>query len=247
MGVLYKFGMICLLAGVFCKAYSQPDHYKTNEEEEREFLENLKILKNTLSFGLHYGRVQMFSSAVSDSSGMVRMSDYHNQWNLALEYYPSENIAYQLSIGLQYIPKEKIIDSLSWTPGSGLGGIKASAHGKGGAVIPVALAIKKSFLHALTRPYISAALGFSYILVGEGTASVADQKKNKTISKQSQITLTWKLGMGLQQRMGKVVRIDVGLDFFGSPRLSPVIGSMDHISGWYLSAGLNFILNPNRK
>jgi len=210
-------------------------------------MEKLNILKNTFAFSLHYGRVQMFPTAISSNSSMVKISDYHKQWSLTFEYYPWENTAFQVTTGLQYIPKEKKIDSLSWTPDTGLGGIRAGAHGKGGAVIPVNLAIKKSFFHGLTRPYISGGLGFLYIIIGEGTATVDEGEKNKNISRQSQVTFSWKVGTGVQHRMGKVVRLDLGLDFFGSPRLSLVIGSMDHLSGWYLSAGLNFILNPNRK
>ncbi len=247
MIVLYRLLIMSLLAIVFYPAYSQDDKFKTHEELDREFTENLKALKHSFSFSLHYGRAQMFSSAVSDSISLVNISNYHKQWNLTFEYYPWENTAFQFSSGLQYIPKEKRIDSLSWTPGAGLGGIRAKAHGKGGAVIPVSLGIKKSFLHGLTRPYFSGGLGLSYITVGVGTASVIDGHTNKDINRQSQVTFSWKVGTGIQHRMGKVVRLNLGVDFFGSPRLSPVIGSMDRLSGWYLSAGLNFILNPDRK
>lgn len=239
--IMFRVIVIGLLAIVFYPAYSQDYQFKPTDELEKERMEKLKILKNTLAFGLHYGRVQMFPSAISSNS------NYHKQWGLIFEYYSWENMAFQVSTGLQYIPKEKRIDSLSWTPGAGLGGIRAGPHGKGGAVIPVNLGIKKSLFHGLTRPYISGGLGFTYIIVGEGTATVDEGEKNKNINRQSQVTISWKIGTGVQHRMGKVVRLDFGLDFFGSPLLSPVIGSMDHLSGWYLSAGLNFILNPNRK
>lgn len=227
--------------------FSQETHYKSWDEIEQEEIQFLKVMKNKLTLGVGFGRWQMFSHVRADSTGILDISDYHRMLNLNMGYNFRENTAITWSLGMLFIPKEKKIDSLSWTPGSGLGGVRAKAHGKGGVVIPFTLGIRRSFLKGLTRPYVSGGLGFTYMFIGEGSASVVGGDRDKDIRKESRITPSWKIAAGVQHRMGRVITLNLGLDIYGSAPLRSELGSIKQFSGWYLSGGLQFILNPGKR
>lgn len=231
-----------LLPGV-----SQEIKYKSWAEMEQEETRSLREMRNKLTLGANFGRWQMLPWARTASDGILDISDYHRMLNFNMGYNFRENTAITWSLGMLFIPREKKIDSLSWTPGSGLGGIRAKAHGKGGIVIPFTIAMRRSFLTGLTRPYISGGLGFTYMFIGEGSARVAGGDHEKDIRKESRVTPSWTIATGVQHRMGRAVRLNLGIDLYGSAPLNPIIGSIKQFSGWYLSAGLQFILNPGKK
>lgn len=214
------------------------------QQEEAVFL---KEMKNKLTLGVGFGRWQMFSHVRADSTGILDISDYHRMLNLNMGYNFRENIAITWSLSMLIIPKEKKIDSLSWTPGSGLGGIRAKAHGKGGIAIPFNLGVQRCFLTGLTRPYVAGGLGFTYMYIGEGSANVVGGDRDKDIRKESRITPSWNIAAGVQHRMGRVVTLNLGLDIYGSAPLRSEIGSIRQFAGWYLSGGLQFILNPGKR
>jgi hypothetical protein len=224
------------------QAFSQEFHFKTKEEIEKERLDKLKILKNSLAFSLHYGHFSLFPFAKTNdnTNNAVKIGDYHKLFTLLVEYYPYEHVAAQLTIGLNAIPKEKGINSIS----SGPNGIQVNGSGKGGAILPVTLGVKKTFLKGLTRPYISATSGFTFIKVGSGTGTGTINGIDKDIDIQSEFKFCWQLGTGVQLRAGKVVRFDFGVNYYGTPNISPSIGGINSYSGWNIFGGMNFILNP---
>ncbi|NJO69878.1 MAG: hypothetical protein HC830_11885 [Bacteroidetes bacterium] len=226
---------------------AQETSTKSWSEIHQEEVVILKELKSKLTLGVGFGRWQMFSHARADSTGLLDISDYHRMLNLNMGYYIRENTAITWSLSMLIIPKEKKIDSLSWTPGTGLGGIRAKAHGKGGIAIPLNLGVRRSFLTGFTRPYISGGLGLTYMYIGEGSAIVIGGDRDKDIHKESRIIPSWNIAAGVQHRIGRAVRLNLGLDIYGSAPLSSEIGSIKQFSGWYLSGGLQFILNPGKR
>lgn len=239
--------LLLVLAVNLIIGQAQETSTKSWSEIQQEEVVLLKEMKNKLTLGVGFGRWQIFPHALADSTGMLDISDYHRMLNLNMGYNFHENTAITWSLGMLIIPKEKKIDSLSWTPGSGLGGIRAKAHGSGGVVIPFTLGVRHSFLTGLTRPYVAGGLGFTYMYIGEGSASVVGGDRDKDIRKESRITPSWNITAGVQHRMGRVVTLSLGLDIYGSARLRSEIGSIKQFSGWYLSGGLQFILNPGKR
>lgn len=227
-----------------CQISAQETHFKTQAEIEKEDLDKLKTLKNSLAFSLQYGHFELFPFAKSNdnSNSTVKIEDYHNQFNLLVEYYPYEHVAAQLSVGLMIIPVEKKINGIS----SGPNGIQVNGSGKGGAILPVTVGIKRTFLDGLARPYVSVLSGFSFIKLGSGTGSGSIHGIEKNIDFQSELKFCFQLGSGIQLRMGKIVRLDFGVNFYGTPNISPSIGGISSYSGWNISGGLNFILNPRK-
>jgi hypothetical protein len=238
--------LISLLSGWFAFAslqvYSQEIEVKTLAEIKKDDLEKLKTVRNSMAFSLQYGHFELFPFAKTNgnSNNTIKIEDYHKLFNLLGEYYPYEHIAAQLSVGLMVIPIEKKIDGIS----SGLNGIQVNGSGKGGVILPVTLGVKRTFLDGLARPYVSVLSGFSFIKLGSGTGSGSINGIEKNINYQSEFKFCWQLGSGIQYRMGKVVRLDVGLNFYGTPDFSSSIGCISSYSGWCLWGGLNFILNP---
>lgn len=226
---------------------AQETFTKSWSEVQQEEAVFLKEMKNKLTLGVGFGRWQTFPNAMADSAGILDIGDYHRMLDLNMGYNFRENTAITWSLGMLFIPKEKKIDSLSWTPGSGLGGIRAKAHGSGGVMIPFTLGVRHSFLTGLTRPYVAGGLGFTYMYIGEGSAKVIGGDRDKDIRKESRITPSWNIATGLQHRMGRVVILNLGLDIYGSALFRSEIGSIKQFSGWYLSGGLQFILNPGKR
>jgi len=223
---------------------AQETHYKTQAEIEREDIEKLKILRHSVAFSLHYGHFNMFPFAkASDNTSNIDISDYHKMFNLTVEYYPYEKVAALFSAGLITIPKEQTIDSIIFTPGSG---IHANGSGKGGAILPVTFGVKKTFLNGLARPYVSLSSGFTFIKIGTGTGTGSINGIEKNIDYQSQLTFCYQLGTGIQLRVGKVVRFDFGVNYNGSPKFPSSVGGIDSYQGLYVFGGMNFILNPNK-
>lgn len=239
--------ILLVLALNVCYGQAQENLTKSWSEIQQEEAVFLKEMKNKLTLGVGFGRWQTFANARADSTGILDISDYHRMLNLNMGYNFRENTAITWSLGMLFIPKEKKIDSLSWTPGSGLGGIRAKAHGSGGVVIPFTLGVRHSFLTGLTRPYVAGGLGITYMYIGEGSAKVIGGDRDKDIRKESRITPSWNIAAGVQHRMGRVVRLNLGLDIYGSAPLRSEIGSIRQFSGWYLSGGLQFILNPGKR
>lgn len=228
---------------------AQETHFitKTQAEIEKEDMEKLKILKHSVAFSLHYGHFELFPFAkASDNTSNIDISDYHSMFNMVVEYYPYEKVAAQLSIGLTSIPKTQTIDSITFTPGHGLGGIKAKGSGKGGAILPVTFGVKKTFLNGLARPYVSLLSGFTFIKIGTGTGSGSINGIEKNVDYQSEFAFCYQLGTGIQLRFTRVVRFDFGVNFYGSPKISPSIGGINSYQGFYIFGGMNFILNPKK-
>ena len=236
---------IAILFSSWFFAKSQDIPIKTQDEINQEYRESLRVIKNGVAIGIHYGHAQLMNYAIDDhdSSTIVKIDNYHKKIELTGEYYIRENFALQMSIGLLRIPKEENIDSISWTPGTG---IRASGSGKGGAVIPLTVGIKKTFLSGIARPYILLLTGFTFIKIGSGTGSGDMYGTEKTYEEQSAIKYNLESGTGIQIRTGKVLRFDFGVNYCVSPRFSPSIGGIKYYSGWYAFGGLNFILNPNK-
>lgn len=242
-----SFFIVLIITGNF-PISAQVTHYRTQAEIEKEKLEKFKIIKHSVAFSLDYGYFGLFHYAkANDDTTNIDIGDYHSMFNMSVEYYPYENLAAQLSIGLIYISQEQTIDSINYTPGYGLNGIYAEGSGKGGVILPVTFGIKKTFLKDLVRPYISLLSGFTYmkIVTGTGSGSINDVEKN--IDYYSTLKFTYQFCSGVQIKTGKVVRLEFGIQVYGTPNISPSIGSIDSFSGWYLFGGMNFILNPNRK
>jgi hypothetical protein len=205
------------------------------------------INKNNIVIGIQYGHFGIFPMAkTNDNTTNLKISDYHKMLNLVTEYYPFEEIAAQFSIGLMLITKEQTIDSIIFTPGSGPGGIQAKGSGKGGAVLPVTFGIKKTFLKGGARPYVSLLSGFTYIKVGTGSGSGSIYGVEENVDYQSAFIFCYQLGTGIQLKTGKSVRFDVGINFYGSPRIIPSIGGINYYQGFYVFGGMNFILNPKK-
>ena len=224
---------------------AQETHYKTQAEIEREDMEKLKILRHSVTLSFHYGHFELSSFAKSmDNTSNIDISDYHKMFNLDVEYYPFEKVAAQLSVGLITIPKTQAVDSIIFTPGSG---IHAKGSGKGGAILPVTIGIKKTFLNGLARPYVSLLSGFTFIKTGSGTGTGSASGIEKNVDYQSQFTFTYQLGTGIQLRAGKVVRFDFGINYYGSPEFSSSIGGINSFQGFNVFGGLNFILNTRNK
>jgi hypothetical protein len=234
ISLTYLFCIVLFFSNM--RAYSQ-DFYgsKTLTEIRNDELVEMKTLKNSFAIGLQCGYFGLFSFAkANEYSSNVRIGDYHNQCNLNIEYYPSEKSAVLLTVGLFLISKETNIDNISWTDGAGIGGIEVQGSGKGGAVIPVTLRIKRTLSGGLVRPYVSLSSGFTYIKIGSGTGSGSIYGVDKNIDYQSAFKFCWLLGSGIQMRMGKVVRLDCGLNYYGTPHISPTIGGINSYSGLYL-------------
>lgn len=219
---------------------AQGTHFKTRAEIEKEELDKMRILKNTFAFSLHYGHFELFPfSKTNVSETNLKIDDYHKQFNVLVEYYPFEKIATLISIGLLVIPKTKEINSIT----SGENGIQISGSGKGGAILPVTLGMKKTFLNGLARPYISLLSGFTFIKIGTGTGTGSINGIEKNIDYQSKLTFCYQLGSGIQLRTGRVVRFDFGVNYYGSPKFSSPIGGINSFQGLYFFGGMNFILN----
>ena len=148
-----------------------------------------------------------------------------------------------LSVGLNIIPKTQTINSITFTPVSG---IHANGSGKGGAILPVTFGVKKTFLDGLARPYVSLSSGFTFIKIGTGTGTGSINGIEKNIDYQSQLTFCYQLGTGIQLRVSKVVRFDFGVNYNGSPKFSSSIGGIDSYQGLCVFGGMNFILNPKK-
>ncbi len=226
---------------------AQERHYRTQAEIEKEDLEKLKILRHSLAFSLHYGHFELFSFAkANDNTTNIEINDYHKMFDLTVEYYPDEKVAAMLTVGLNIIPKTQTVDSITITPGSGLGGINAKGSGKGGAVLSVMFGVKKTFLNGLVRPYVSLSSGFTFIKIGTGSGTGSINGIEKNVDYQSQLTFCYQLGTGIQLRVSKVVRFDFGVNYNGSPKFSSSIGGIDSYQGLYVFGGMNFILNPKK-
>lgn len=234
--------LICLILINFY-SFAQEPEYKTMKEKEKEELEKLKILKKSTAFSIQYGHFELMSFAkIKSNNSNINIDDYHKLLNLVVEYYPYENAAILFSAGVLFIPKEKTIDSITWTPETSIGGVEVTGKGKGGAVLPVTIGIKKTFLNGFTRPYIYGATGFTYIKVGSGTGSGTIDGIDKNIDIQSEIKFCWQFGTGIQHKVGKVVRFDLGINYYGTPMFSKSIGGIDYFHGFYVFGGLNFII-----
>jgi len=206
MKLYYVLHLIVLIAFYNFQTSAQETPFKTKAEKE---LEKLKTLNKSFTLSLQYGHygLSQFAKADDNISG-ININDYHGKFNLLLEYYPYEEIAAQLSIGLIIIPQVQNIDSITFDEEEG---IRAKGSGKGGAIIPVTIGIKKTFLDGLVRPYVSLLAGFTIIKLGTGTGTGSINGIEKDIDYESAQIFSYQLGTGFQYRLGKVVRIDVGL------------------------------------
>lgn len=243
--------IFCLSLIIACVAIgnsqivAQENYYKTKTEIEKEYQEKLKILNHKLAISLQYGHFELLQFAKADDNTTdIDISNYHNMFNLVLEYYLYERLTAQLSIGLILIPQEQKIDSVTFKPGSGLGGIQAKGSGKGGALLPITFGAKATFLEGLFRPYISILSGFTFIKVGMGAGSGSIYGIEKNIDYRSKFLFSFQLGSGFQLRVGKVVRLDLGVNYYGSSKFTPSIGGINSYYGLYFFGGMNFILNP---
>lgn len=242
MELFYSLHLIVLIAFCNFQAAAQETPFKTKEEKE---LEKLKTLSKSYTISLQFGHFGLFPYAkTGEITSGINISEHNKLFNITGEYYFDENLAAQLSVGLNVIPQEQKIDSISFDPENGLEGIKADGSGNGGAIVPVTLGVKKTFLHGLFRPYVSLNTGLTIIKIGAGTGTGSIYGIEKDIDYESKLIFTYQLGTGFQYRLGKIVRIDIGLDFYGSPKISPSIGGINSYSGLYIFGGLNFILNP---
>lgn len=218
----------------------------TYRKAHSQQLENFD-LKNKWIIGANIGHSNLFSfSSANPANSSINISDYHKRYGLVVSYYPWSKIAVELGLGLILIPEEKSIDSISWIPGDGLHGIRVTGKGGGGAILPVTVGIRKVFLNGPIQPYLRLSSGLSVMKIGTGTGSGSIDGITQEIDMQTSLNFYFETGMGLQLRLGRVISFDVGMNGFGTPTISTPIGNCRSYSGWYISAGGSFTLNPRK-
>lgn len=215
--------------------------------QEKLGAEKKDNLKDNWVIGLRYGYNELFRFArQSNNQSSIEIADYHKQYQLKLEYYPFEKVSTHLSIGLLMMPKEKGIDSIYRVPGEGIHGINVRGTGKGGAILPVTVGIKKLFSNRRIHPYFSLATGIAFMKIGSGKASGGVDGIDKEIDIRSELKFCYETGVGVQMQAGKFLLFDFSLNGFGTPEISPAIGGMRSYSGWNFLGGVNFILNHRK-
>lgn len=201
--------------------------------------------KRSLSFS--YSHITLFPSGSANTTNPVLdLSDYHKKFGFTFIRKLKNNFAAEFGLGVQIIPKKKSIDSISWTPGEGLGGIRGSAKGKGGVIIPITGGIRKYFRAGPLSPYVRCAPGLLFMKIGAGKASGGKGEINKEVDIQTKLSPYIETGTGVQLTMSRSTRFDIGFNGFFTPRFSSPIGNYMSYSGWNITVGLNFILK-NRK
>lgn len=209
-------------------------------------IESLKF-KHNWAIGFKYAYTSLFqASRLNTEDPVVDLSDYHKRFGLKTIYSLKKNLSLELGLGLLLIPKKKSIDSIFWTPGEGLGGIRGSGKGKGGAILPLTAGIRKTFLTGPFQPYIRCTPGIAFLKIGSGTASGSIGDINKEVDIRSELALYVETGVGLQLRSGKSTYFDFGFNGFATPDFSSPIGSCSSYSGWNISVGINFLLNSRK-
>jgi len=204
-------------------------------------------LKNKWIIGINLGSSNLFPfSSASPANSSINISDYHRRYGLVVSYYPLSKVSVELGLGLLLIPEEKSIDSIFWTPGEGLHGIRASGKGGGGAIVPITAGIRKVFFNGPIQPYCRLASGMVIMKIGSGTGSGSIDGITQEIDMQTNLSFYFETGLGVQLRLGRVFSFDIGMNGFGTPIMSSPIGNCRSYSGWYLSAGGSFTLNPRK-
>lgn len=116
---------------------------------------------------ISYSHINLFSAgSVNTTNPVLDLSDYHKRFSFVFIRKLKNNFAAEFDLGVQIIPKEKSIDSISWTPGEGFGGIRGSAKGKGGVIIPITAGIRKYFRAGPVSPYLRCGPGLLFMKVG---------------------------------------------------------------------------------
>jgi hypothetical protein len=221
--------------------------FMTSGKVHSQQLENFD-LKNKWIIGANIGHSALFSfSSANPANSSINISDYHKRYGLVVSYYPWSKTAVELGLGLILIPEEKSIDSISWTQGEGLHGIRVSGKGGGGAGMPITAGIRKVFLNGPIQPYCCLAAGMAMMKIGSGTGTGSiDDGITQDINMQTNHTFYFETGLGVQLRLGRVVSFDIGMNGYGTPIMSTPIGNCRSYSGWYISAGGSFTLNPRK-
>jgi hypothetical protein len=221
--------------------WAQNWKFESEEEIEMKELAKLKVVNKSFAFSLQYGYFDLLNnSVISNSESFLQVDDHHGMFNFIFEYYAYENLAFQFKPGFLIIPKEQNINSISFNEN----GIEASGSGKGGIIFPVTFGAKKTFLNRLVRPYISASAGIVHINIGSGemSGSILNPETKKDMYKE--FSFLWNVGTGIQWRLGKVVRFDLGVNYYGTPNFKENIADIQSFSGMQFFGGMNFILNP---
>ena len=204
--------------------------------------------KRNWSLAISYYHNNLFQFSLDETENpILDLSEYHKRYGLSASRTFKKNFAVELGMGGQYIPEEKTIDSISWTPGDGLEGIKGSGNGRGGIILPITAGIRKYFQAGRITPFLRFAPGLLFMKVGSGTASGSVGDIKKEVDMQTKLSPYLETGTGVQVKIRRSVLFDFGFNGYFTPSFSSPVGNCSSYSGWNITAGITFKLKSGKQ
>lgn len=194
---------------------------------------------STLNF--HIARWQQSSASRTefDSVTMTDLSQYHFMFGFQYAYHFTERLSAHVETDFMIIPKEREINGISWGGGQG---VKVTARGNGGIIVPYGVGMRYSIPREKFRPFLSGSIGGTFMFVGGGTAIGGTGGINKMINKRKKNVLRYSFGPGFYWRIAKAVSLQVLVQYTSSSNMEPAIASVKRFEGLSFQSGLLFLL-----
>lgn len=200
-----------------------------------------KPYKKHVSFAITLGRWQQAGSSRTefDTTTFVDIAKSHFIIGIQVEYNFTEWLSAFTDVNIITIPKDQSINTIT----IGSGGIQVSGSGHGGIVIPYGAGLRYVFPQGYFRPFITAAMGLTYVHAEGGTGSggpfggITQKITRKIVN-----VPTYRLGTGFDYRVSEAVSFRISASYFMSNRIEPEVGSINAFRGLSIMTGLSFLL-----
>lgn len=215
-----------------------PEHRKLPIEQNKD---DYKSYKQHISFAITLGRWQQAESSRTefDTATFVDIAKSHFIIGIQVEYNFTERLSAFADANIVSIPKDQSISTITIGPN----GVQATGSGHGGIVIPYGTGMRYAFPHGNFRPFVAAAMGFTYIHAEGGTGSGGPFKGvTQNITKKIETVFTYRLCSGFDYRMSGTVSFRISTSYFMSNRIDPEAGSINAFRGLSIMTGLAFVL-----
>lgn len=214
--------------------------FERYEKTVKFSMDSLKVIyRHRWSVGISFGGLYMpgYTSAEKDYKTGVNMRSKHSFYMFSFEYYLTNVTRVGLEAGWQKLPQKIEFDERS-----------AYIKGGGGMNIPVLAYLKRDLFdgvlnrtaeHNPPSLFVMAATGFTFT----NLVRVRGNRDGMSISLYKQTPFTSKLGIGIFQRIGRVIGSEFIWSYQISSNYSPYIGSVSSYSGFSLAARFSFMGN----
>ena len=217
------------------------------EKKLKFSMDSLKLIyRNRWSVGFSFGGIYMpgYTSVEKDYKTGVDMRHKHSVYMFSLEYYLTNITRVGIEAGWQALPQkiESDPDNGSIKGGGGIN-VPVLAYAKrdlfGGVVNRTTEELKSGSIHNRPSFFIMAAAGVTFT----NLVRVRANRNDAYLSWYKQTPFTSKLGIGMYQRVGRIIGVELIANYQFSSNYSPRIGSVSSYSGFGLSTRFSVIGN----